>query len=101
MKVIDLTHTIREGMPVYPGTDPPRLIPANSYEKNGFKETLLQMCSHTGNPGGCVVRIDGSVFEGMVFLFAAGRYESDDEWEKNGISLERYIDIPFFFLKNV
>ena len=48
MKVIDLTHTIREDMPVYPGTETPKLIPANSYEIDGFKETLLQMFSHTG-----------------------------------------------------
>lgn len=48
MKVIDLTHTIEENMPVYPGTDTPKLIAANSYEKDGFKETLLQMYSHTG-----------------------------------------------------
>lgn len=40
MKVIDLTHTIKENMPVYPGTDTPKFIPANSYEKDGFKETL-------------------------------------------------------------
>ena len=48
MKVIDLTHTIRENMPVYPGTETPRLTPANSYEKDGFRETLLRMYSHTG-----------------------------------------------------
>ena len=48
MKVIDLTHTIKENMPVYPGTDTPKFIPANSYEKDGFKETLLQMYTHTG-----------------------------------------------------
>ncbi len=48
MKVIDLTHTIRENMPVYPGTDTPKFFPANSYEENGFKETLLQMYTHTG-----------------------------------------------------
>ena len=48
MRVIDLTHTIKEDMPVYPGTDTPKLIPANSYEKEGFRETLLQMYSHTG-----------------------------------------------------
>ncbi len=41
MKVIDLTHTIKEDMPVYPGTETPKLIPASSYEKDGFKETLL------------------------------------------------------------
>ena len=48
MRVIDLTHTIREGMPVYPGTEPPRLTPACGYERDGFRETLLQLYSHTG-----------------------------------------------------
>lgn len=48
MKIIDLTHLISETMPVYPGTEPPSLRPANTYEKDGFKETLLTMCSHTG-----------------------------------------------------
>lgn len=48
MHVIDLSHTITEDMPVYPGTDGPRLSLANDYERDGFKETLLQMFSHTG-----------------------------------------------------
>ena len=48
MKVIDLTHVIAADMPVYPGTEPPRLESANTYEANGFKETLLTMYSHTG-----------------------------------------------------
>ena len=48
MKVIDLTHTIRPGMPVYPGTEPPKFTPANTYERDGFKETLVQMFTHTG-----------------------------------------------------
>lgn len=48
MKIIDLTHTISENMPVYPGTESPLLRQANTYEKDGFKETLLSMSSHTG-----------------------------------------------------
>ncbi|MDR3225882.1 MAG: cyclase family protein [Clostridiales Family XIII bacterium] len=48
MKVIDLTHTISEDMPVFPGTEPPKLDPANTYEKDGFKETLMTMYTHTG-----------------------------------------------------
>ena len=48
MKVIDLTHVISEEMPVYPGTEKPKLQQANTYEKDGFKETLLTMYSHTG-----------------------------------------------------
>ena len=30
MKVLDLTHTIRAEMPVYPGTEPPELTTANT-----------------------------------------------------------------------
>lgn len=48
MKIIDLTHTISKTMPVYPGTEKPKLQIANTYEKDGFKETLLTMFSHTG-----------------------------------------------------
>lgn len=48
MKVIDLTHLISEDMPVYPGTETPKLQAANTYEKDGFKETLMTMYTHTG-----------------------------------------------------
>ncbi|MGC4020203.1 MAG: cyclase family protein [Muricomes sp.] len=48
MKIIDLTHYLSEDMPVYPGTDGPKFLPANTYEKDGFKETLIQMYTHTG-----------------------------------------------------
>ena len=43
MKVIDLTHIINEKMPVYPGTDKPKLTPANTYEKDGFKVILIRV----------------------------------------------------------
>ena len=36
MRVIDLTHTITQDMPVYPGTDTPRLTPAGTYENGGL-----------------------------------------------------------------
>lgn len=48
MRVIDLTHTIKADMPVYPGTGTPKLEPANTYEENGFRETLVSFYSHTG-----------------------------------------------------
>ena len=48
MKVIDLTHTISENIPVYPGTEPPKLSDACTIPQTGFKETFLQMYSHTG-----------------------------------------------------
>jgi len=48
LKVLDLTHTIMPDMPVYPGTEPPIFTPANTYEKDGFKETKISMFTHTG-----------------------------------------------------
>lgn len=48
MRILDLTHTISENMPVYPGTEGPKLRTANTYDRDGFKETLLTMYSHTG-----------------------------------------------------
>lgn len=48
MKLTDLTQLITERMPVYPGTAPPQLSVASTYEKDGFRETLLSFYSHTG-----------------------------------------------------
>ena len=48
MKVYELTHTIRNDMPVYPGTEQPRLTTACTIEEVGYRETLLHMYSHTG-----------------------------------------------------
>jgi len=48
MKIIDLTHEIKEGMPVYPGTEAPVLKQANTIAEHGFAEKLITMVSHTG-----------------------------------------------------
>lgn len=48
MSLIDLTHEIHENIPVYPGTEPPCLVRANSIEVDGFAEMRLSLHSHTG-----------------------------------------------------
>lgn len=48
MKIIDLTHSINEFMPVYPGTEPPKILDANTVEEHGFAEKKITMFSHTG-----------------------------------------------------
>ena len=63
-KVIDLTHTVMENMPVFPGTDRPKLETANTYEENGFKETLITMFSHTGTH----MDAPAHIFEGRTSL---------------------------------
>ena len=48
MRVVDLTHTIKEGMSVYPGTEPPEMRVVNTLAEHGFIETMLNIVSHTG-----------------------------------------------------
>ncbi len=48
MKIIDLTHIIDEKMPVFPGTEPPKIIQKTTIKKDGFAEKLFTMYSHTG-----------------------------------------------------
>ena len=53
MKIYDLTHTIRNDMPVYPGTEQPRLTTACTIEEVGYWETLPL---HFENAAGCSCR---------------------------------------------
>lgn len=46
--ILDLTHTIREDMPVYPGAPQPALAPTGNLTRDGFRETMIQFVSHTG-----------------------------------------------------
>jgi kynurenine formamidase len=48
MSVIDLTHTIHPDIPVFPGTEPPRIEQANTIAEHGFAERRLTMFTHTG-----------------------------------------------------
>ncbi len=48
MRVIDLSHTIKAGMPCYPGTPGPLFQPLASIDEHGFAEQLLTISSHTG-----------------------------------------------------
>lgn len=46
--ILDLTHTIKPDMPVYPSTIKPSLTATGSLTRDGFRETLIQFTSHTG-----------------------------------------------------
>jgi arylformamidase len=46
--IIDLSHTIEPGMPVYPGTEPPLITEVCSIKNDGFKESLFNFYSHIG-----------------------------------------------------
>ena len=48
MKTFDLTYTITENMPVFPGTELPTLNQAFTINKNDYAETRLTLFSHVG-----------------------------------------------------
>lgn len=48
MRILDLTHRITPGMPVFPGTEPPVLEISCTIEEHGFKEKKISLYSHTG-----------------------------------------------------
>jgi kynurenine formamidase len=48
MQIIDLSHEIHEGMPVYPGDPRPEIRRALSHEANGCHVDELRLGSHTG-----------------------------------------------------
>ena len=75
---IDLTHSIHEHMPVYPGTEQPRILTGCSIEKDGFLEKKLTFYSHTGThmdapahmlkDGKCLDQYDVSRFHGNAIV---------------------------------
>jgi kynurenine formamidase len=45
---IDLTHTLKNNITVYPGTILPTFEEGNTIAKDGFAELTMTMCTHTG-----------------------------------------------------
>lgn len=48
MKIIDLSHSLADNMPVYPGDVPPRLRQVASVEKDGLNKYELISATHAG-----------------------------------------------------
>lgn len=48
MRVVDLTHPIRSGMPVFPGDEPVIVRRTQTVDRDGFAQTRLAMSTHSG-----------------------------------------------------
>ena len=95
MKVYDLTHTIRNDMPVYPGTEQPQLTTACTIAEAGYRETLLHMFSHTGThmDAPAHMLLDGAVLDsypGGKFAGAAVVVDCRGETDISLPLLQRY-----------
>ncbi|HOX27178.1 MAG TPA: cyclase family protein [Candidatus Krumholzibacteria bacterium] len=47
-RIVDLTHPLATGMPVYPGTESPEIAAAFTVAEHGFLEHRLTLVTHTG-----------------------------------------------------
>lgn len=72
LDIIDLSHFISAAMPVFPGTEAPRLDEAFTIERNGFAEKMLHLVSHTGTH----IDAPGHILSGATRLdgFAIDRF---------------------------
>jgi len=48
MRIVDLSHPITAGMPLWPGTPAPEFSDLHTISHDGFGERWLQLSSHTG-----------------------------------------------------
>ncbi|MDY0297528.1 MAG: cyclase family protein [Acidobacteriota bacterium] len=105
--VVDLTHVIQTGMPVYPGTPPVRVAPLAVLDKDGFRETSLVFSSHCGThvdapahmlPGGR--RLDD--FAPETFMGTARCLHVDEAvvsaaWLQSRLAAKPNVDFLLFF----
>ena len=73
--LIDMTHTITPEIPIYPGTPVPALTPACTLTRDGFRETLLTLSSHTGTHMDAPAHLlqDGRTLDQMPMSQFSGR----------------------------
>lgn len=87
--VVDLTHPVVEGMPVYPGTEPPSIREATTVARDGFAEKVVRFYTHTGThvdapahmlPGGRTLdTYEAGYFIGQACAIDAGGH-ADVPW---------------------
>ncbi len=106
MQFIDLTHTIKPDMPVYPGTAPPQISEACSIAKDGYREKALSIYSHTGTHIDAPAHIltDGNTLDTLPTEYFYGKATVLDvshipDLAKNSInlSLPNSIDFVIFY----
>ena len=88
MRVIDLSHTIKSGMPCYPGTPAPLFHSLSSIEEHGFAEQLMTLSSHTGTHVDLPAHIlrEGSSLDSFsVGSFAGKGYAIDIRGQAGGM----------------
>ena len=91
--LIDMTHTIAPEIPIYPGTPAPALSPACTFNKDGFRETLLTLSSHTGTHMDAPAHLlrDGRTLDQMPMSQFSGRATVLDVSGEGPVTTEAFL----------
>ncbi len=89
MKLIDLTHTLETGMPVFPGDSPPAFKKIMTHPKDGAQVIRMDIATHHGTHLDCPRHFieNGSTtdnsqlynFYGKAFMLDCTGYSNDEE----------------------
>ena len=91
--LIDMTHTITQEIPIFPGTPVPALAPACTLTRNGFRETLLTLSSHTGTHMDAPAHLlqDGRTLDDMPMSQFSGRATVLDVSQEGPVITEEFL----------
>ena len=91
--LIDMTHTITQEIPIFPGTPAPALAPACTLTRNGFRETLLTLSSHTGTHMDAPAHLlqDGRTLDDMPMSQFSGRATVLDVSQEGPVITEEFL----------
>jgi len=98
MKLVDLSHEINESISVYPGTPKPKLTNLTSIEKDGFREKLFTMGSHTATHIDAPAHMlkDGASLDELplsTFYGKATVVDVSDQPERDGFSFNAWNEL--------
>ena len=91
--LIDMTHTITQEIPIFPGTPVPALAPACTLTRDGFRETLLTLSSHTGTHMDAPAHLlqDGRTLDDMPMSQFSGRATVLDVSQEGPVITEEFL----------
>lgn len=105
MKLYDLTHTINEDMPVWPGSDRPAL---EHVDEGGCRETVLRFWNHTGTHmdapahmeenGATLDTLPLSAFCGTAYIMDCTALDAGDRITAERLRDEELEDVDFLIL---
>ena len=88
--IIDLTHTITPDIPLYAGAPGPRLFKAAKLSVNGYRETQMNLLSHTGTHMDAPAHMlqSGSTLDELPVSQFCGRAVVLDVSDRNAITVD-------------